>query len=311
MIGRKYAGRFPQARGLRQRGSLGRFSNLFSEQESTAPEPIWVLVRRNRVVQSVVMRAPDSRLPDSRWTDSRWTKNWSPTRPPKPSAKFFRLSQLRRMRGSEQVAAVCYRKRGEEIQFLLVQTRAGRWTFPKGHAEPGLTHAQAAALEAFEEAGVHGRMEEASFVRYVRNQRTRRSGEKSPEKGLAVNAYLCEVLRLAAPQESGRNPSWFSPEKTKRRLREARTPEYAAELARVVDRAVTRIKRLHRGARTIAERPRLEGPKFDPATPPGSNRDVPQKVHVMTEGSRKAAGASPSRATGRKSRRNVIPIDRR
>jgi 8-oxo-dGTP pyrophosphatase MutT (NUDIX family) len=256
------------------------------------------------VVQSVVMSAQDSRL-----TDSRWTRNWSPTRTPQPSTRFFRLSQLRRMRGSEQVAAVCYRKRGEEIQFLLVQTRGGRWTFPKGHAEPGLTHAQAAALEAFEEAGVHGRMEEASFVRYVRYQPTRRSEEKSPEKGLAVNAHLCEVRRLSAPQESGRNPSWFSPEKTKRRLREARTPEYAAELARVVDRAVTRIKRLHRGAGAMVERPRLDGPKFERPAPPGSHQDVPQKVHVMIEGSRKAAGASPAEPTGRNNRRNIIPID--
>ena len=63
------------------------------------------------------------------------------------------------------MAAVCYRVRGAGIEFLLIRTRrSGRWTFPKGSAEPGLTHAQAAALEAFEEAGVHGRIEE-SFIR--------------------------------------------------------------------------------------------------------------------------------------------------
>jgi ADP-ribose pyrophosphatase YjhB (NUDIX family) len=78
------------------------------------------------------------------------------------------------MRGCEQVAAVCYRARGGAIEFLPVQTRGGRWTFPKGSAEPGLTHAQAAAVEAFEEAGVHGRMEEASFARYVRRKRRRK-----------------------------------------------------------------------------------------------------------------------------------------
>ena len=49
-----------------------------------------------------------------------------------------------------------------------MRTRGGRWTFPKGRVESGLTHAQAAALEAFEEAGVHGRIEEAAFARYVR-----------------------------------------------------------------------------------------------------------------------------------------------
>ena len=155
------------------------------------------------------------------------------------------------MRGCEQVAAVCYRVRRGDIEFLLVRTNSGHWTFPKGGAEPGLTHAQAAALEAFEEAGVHGRMEEASFARYVRRKggevrNSARSGERSAGKELAVQAHLCEVLRLDPPQERNRNPTWFSAEKAKRRLREDRTPDFAAELARVVDTAVRRIRRLRR-----------------------------------------------------------------
>src|SRR5712691_9580939 len=132
-----------------------------------------------------------------------------------PSTKFFRLAQLRKLRRCEQVAAICFRARGSGIEFLLVQTRKGRWIFPKGSAEPGLTHAQAAALEAFEEAGVHGRMEEASFARYV--QRKREGNSTAVE--LAVNAHLCEVLRLDPPQEPKRNRTWFSTEETKRRLR--------------------------------------------------------------------------------------------
>ena len=167
--------------------------------------------------------------------DSRPRNGWS--KDAQAPAKFFRLSQLRRLRDCEQVAAVCYRKRHRGIEFLLVQTRGGRWTFPKGRTEPGLTHAQAAALEAFEEAGVHGRMEENSFTRYIHRKRgLRKSG--SGEKELTVNAHLCEVTRLDPPQESNRNRTWFSPEHTKQRLREGRTPGYAAELARVVDRAV-------------------------------------------------------------------------
>ncbi len=164
------------------------------------------------------------------------------------SVKFFRLSQLRRLRGCEQVAAVCYRVRGSGIEFLLVRTGSGHWTFPKGSAEPGLTHAQAAALEAFEEAGVHGRMEEASFTRYVRRKggkprNSARSGERSTVKEIAIQAHLCEVSRLDPPQERNRNPTWFSADKAKRRLAEDRTPDYRAELARVIDRAVTRIRR--------------------------------------------------------------------
>src|SRR5712692_10772414 len=123
-----------------------------------------------------------------------------------PSTKFFRLAQLRKLRRCEQVAAICFRARGSGIEFLLVQTRKGRWIFPKGSAEPGLTHAQAAALEAFEEAGVHGRMEEASFARYIwrRRRESRDAVGRSAEKESAVNAHLCEVLRLVPPQELGR-----------------------------------------------------------------------------------------------------------
>jgi len=182
-------------------------------------------------------------------------------RPNLPAVKSFRLSQLRRLRECEQVAAVCYRIRNGEIEFLLVRTNSGHWTFPKGNAEPGLTHAQAAALEAFEEAGVHGRMEEASFTMYVRRKRGRmrdparsdRSVEdRSVEKEIAIQAHLCEVSRLEAPQEQGRNPTWFCGKKAKRRLCEDRAADFAFELARVVDRAVSRISRLHDRALAVS-----------------------------------------------------------
>jgi hypothetical protein len=133
-----------------------------------------------------------------------------------------------------------------------VQTRGGRWTFPKGGVEPGLTLAQTAALEAFEEAGVHGRIEETSFTRYARRK-------------LAVNAYLCEVLRLGPPQESRRNRTWFSSEKAKRRLCEGRKSDDGAEFVRVVDRAVARIQRLGGLTRTPAG---------------GMKQDALQQVHL-------------------------------
>src|SRR5437763_2945837 len=117
------------------------------------------------------------------------------------SGRFIHLSQLRKLRECQQVAAVCYRVRYGSIEFLLVQTRgSGRWTFPKGSTEPGLTHAQAAAMEAFEEAGVHGRIEEASFARYLRGRRrSANCGLKSSAELVAVKAYLCEVMRLSMP----------------------------------------------------------------------------------------------------------------
>jgi len=137
----------------------------------------------------------------------------------------------------KQVAAVCYRIRKRKLEFLLVRTRKGRWTFPKGGVVHGLTKAQSAALEAFEEAGVHGRIEETSFTSYT----LRKQGNSSEA---VTHAHLCEVLRLDTPQEANRTPTWFPPEQTQACLRERRALDDARALARVVERAVFRIERL-------------------------------------------------------------------
>lgn len=156
------------------------------------------------------------------------------------------------MKGREQVAAVCFRVRRRTIEFLLVQTRSGRWIFPKGGTEPGLTHAQAAALEAFEEAGVHGRIEEQAFASYRRADRANPAHSEDECRALAVHAHLCEVLRQERPKESGRRPTWFCSEKAKKRLQDDRGSKRGAELARIVDRAVDRILRARRLAGAVA-----------------------------------------------------------
>jgi 8-oxo-dGTP pyrophosphatase MutT (NUDIX family) len=146
-----------------------------------------------------------------------------------------------------------------------VRTRGGRWIFPKGGVEAGLTQAQSAALEAFEEAGVHGRIEEMPFARYrlakaarekdksIRGKSIPLSSKESrgaarAADGETVTAHLCEVSHLEAPQEEYRTPTWFSAGKAKRRLLEDRDKEFGEELAKVVDRAVSRIRRLEASA---------------------------------------------------------------
>ena len=171
---------------------------------------------------------------------------------------FVKLPPPRPPRRRQQVAAVCYRIRKRGIEFLLVQSRGGRWIFPKGGVEPGLTPAQSAALEAFEEAGVHGRMEEMPFARYFRRNPAPSTADPSAQPEVAVTAHLCEVSQLEPPQESNRNPTWFSAEKAKQRLLKDRTPEFGAELARVVDRAFSRIQRLQ-GARNAPHRVHRDG----------------------------------------------------
>ena len=197
--------------------------------------------------------------------------------------RFVQVTELREMRGFEQVAAVCFRIRGGQLEFLLVQTRGGRWTFPKGGAEPGLTHAQAAALEAYEEAGVHGRMEEAAFTRYLHYKRGRTRGGSGVE--MIVTAHLCEVLLLDRPQESHRHRTWFSAAAAKRRLQEGRNAAYGGEFARVVDRAVIRISQL---------RGRLSARPLDttPVVNLSSGRYATQKFRVL-QMPRRSTGSNP------------------
>jgi 8-oxo-dGTP pyrophosphatase MutT (NUDIX family) len=162
---------------------------------------------------------------------------------------LVRFPELKKLQECEQAAAVCYRLKARGgIEFLLVRTRGSRrWTFPKGSAEPGLTHAQVAALEAFEEAGVHGRIEKTAFAHYAGRKRggSKQFSAKSAETRLKVSAYLCEVLGLTRPKERNRNRTWFSAPEAKQKLREGRTSGSGAQFSRVVDEAVARLEKLH------------------------------------------------------------------
>jgi phosphohistidine phosphatase len=63
-----------------------------------------------------------------------------------------------------QAAAIPVRKdpRTDRLQVLLIRRRDGRkWGIPKGLVDPGDTHAQTAAKESFEEAGIEGVVSDA------------------------------------------------------------------------------------------------------------------------------------------------------
>ena len=137
------------------------------------------------------------------------------------------------------MAAVCYRISDGKVDFLLVRTRKGRWIFPKGGVEVGLTQAESAALEALEEGGVHGSVEETPFSSY---SLPKNRGTEPP-----VKTFLCRVHRTEPAQELYRTPTWFSETKAKLRLAENRPQADAAEFVRVVDNAISRIRRLQNG----------------------------------------------------------------
>jgi 8-oxo-dGTP pyrophosphatase MutT (NUDIX family) len=155
----------------------------------------------------------------------------------RPSDKMLFERILRLPRRRAVVAAVCYRQAAKDIEFLLVRTRAGRWTFPKGGVERGESRPAAAAREAQEEAGAVGWVDREPFAAY----RCAKSfgGWTQP---ITVQAFLCEVTETGVPDEAFRDPSWFSAAEAKDRLGEGRPAQLAAALEHVIDCAISALR---------------------------------------------------------------------
>jgi 8-oxo-dGTP pyrophosphatase MutT (NUDIX family) len=135
-----------------------------------------------------------------------------------------------------QAAAVCYRRRqGGGTQLLLVRTSSGRWTFPKGRLERGLSHAQVAAIEAFEEGGVDGRVDPTPIGTYVHTKESLRGFDSNE---VTVLAFLLEVTATSPPPETSRAPRWCSPAEAKRRLSKGRSACSFRSVAAIVNIAV-------------------------------------------------------------------------
>ncbi len=149
-----------------------------------------------------------------------------------------------------QVAAVCYRRNLSGIEFLLVNTDSGKWTFPKGSLEPHLSPSQAAAKEALEEAGATGLIERRHFHIYLHGKGVFWCGPGVRE--FAVRAFLLQVQRLETAKESRRNPTWFDPERAKVALAYRRELKYRSQLREVVDRALARIQARSEGRFRVA-----------------------------------------------------------
>ena len=150
-----------------------------------------------------------------------------------------------------QVAAICHRRRGTAIEFLLVNTNGGnKWTFPKGSTDPRLSHSQAAEREAGEEAGAVGTIEPRHFHLYLHSKGV--FWQPGGVQEFVVKAFLMEVHQMRRPDEGNRRPTWVSAEEAKRRLAKGREVKYSRELEAVIDRALERIQLHHELSETYS-----------------------------------------------------------
>lgn len=111
-----------------------------------------------------------------------------------------------------QFGALCYRLHEGKVQILLITSRGtGRWIIPKGWPMDGETPAGAAATEAFEEAGVEGRLSNAVIGIYSYSKGMGK-GDNMP---CVVAIFPLKVKRLLKkyPEAGQRKRRWVSVKK--------------------------------------------------------------------------------------------------
>ncbi len=112
-----------------------------------------------------------------------------------------------------QFAAMCYRIKNDKVQFLLVTSRGTRrWIIPKGWPMDGMTPADSAAQEAWEEAGVIGRADPRPMGLYSYTKTMNDDGEDLP---CVAMVYAVKVKSLATvfPEAGERTRKWVSRKK--------------------------------------------------------------------------------------------------
>lgn len=111
-----------------------------------------------------------------------------------------------------QFGALCWRVNNGKVQVLLVTSkRSRRWIIPKGWPQDGATPAEAATTEAWEEAGVTGKVRTVclgifSYVKVMLG---------SDDLPCVVAVFPVKVTNFARdwPEKRVRKRKWVSPRK--------------------------------------------------------------------------------------------------
>lgn len=129
----------------------------------------------------------------------------------KPDKRALRKAKAAKMR--LQVSALCYRRtpKGKLRILMITSRRTRRWIAPKGWPMRGRTHAEAAAQEALEEAGVVGKISSKpiGYYEYRKNIGGRRT------ISCLVQVFPLEVdhLRKDFREKGQRKVVWMKPKK--------------------------------------------------------------------------------------------------
>lgn len=115
-----------------------------------------------------------------------------------------------RPRSYAQYAALPFKFDAGDLKVLLITSRdTGRWIFPKGWPERKMKPFQVAEMEAFEEAGVRGEIEQQEAVTYHYKKRLK-NGRERPCLVKVFLLHVTEELDIW-PECMQRQREWCSP----------------------------------------------------------------------------------------------------
>lgn len=118
----------------------------------------------------------------------------------------------------KQVAALVYRTRQPGTEVLIITSRGtGRWVLPKGWPIKGKSLTRAALREAYEEAGVRGRILRDPIGVYAYEKIAEANGA---DLAFAVDVFALEFVRQESrwPERGERILEWVSPDEAAQRV---------------------------------------------------------------------------------------------
>ena len=114
-----------------------------------------------------------------------------------------------------QSSVIPYRLHDGKLEILIISSsKQKHWVVPKGIKDPGVSAQDSAAKEAWEEAGIEGRVVESAIGNYA---------YEKWGASCTVDVYPMEVTRMLPEkewEERHRGREWVSPELAQQRLRQ-------------------------------------------------------------------------------------------
>lgn len=156
------------------------------------------------------------------------------------------MSKLKRMiaeadRGPKtvQIGAVCYRMREGKVEYLQITSReTRRWIIPKGWPMKGKKPFTAAAIEAWEEAGVIGEIGKKPIGQYRYTKRL--EGGEQRHVTVIVFPLLVSEQSDEFPERGQRRRKWRKAKKAAKKVWE---PELAKLLKKFAKKKAAELRR--------------------------------------------------------------------